>query len=113
MTAHFIAKVVQSQFDKVDFDSIASKWKGINKIDCGRMSDEWVNAKIEDDQYYRWIKACYLLEEYIKRNYESFDQTELVYLWAKNLCIMKNNDLNKWKQYGGYKTFKEYYNNIR
>ena len=108
MTANLIAKVVQSQFDKVDFDAILDNWKDIKKIDCGRLSDEWVNTNIDDYQYYRWIKACNLLNEYISRNYESFEQTELVYYWAKDLCQSKNEDLNRWRQHGGYRTFKEF-----
>jgi hypothetical protein len=109
MTAHLIAKVVQSQFEKINLDDIFSQWKDIKRIDgCGRFTDEWVNRTIDDKQYYKWMKACYLLEEHIKRNFETFEQTELVYTWAKNLCIEKNNELNRWRQFGGYQTFSEF-----
>jgi hypothetical protein len=108
MTSHYIARVVQSQFDKVDFDAIADKWKDIKREDYGRVSDEWVNRRIDNEQYYKWLRACNLLEEHIKRNFETFEQTELVYTWAKDLCIQKNNELNRWRQFGWFKTFSEF-----
>ena len=109
MTAHLIARVVQSQFEKVDFDAIIDKWKHIKRIDgSGRFTDEWVNRQIDDKQYYKWMKSCSLLEEHIKRNFETFEQTELVYTWAKDLCIQKNNELNRWRQFGTYQTFSEF-----
>lgn len=95
MTAHYISKVVQSQYDKISIDEILSEFNGIKKYEYGRFSDEWVNKRIENKQYHRWLDACYLLETYLKRHFESFVETELVYYWAKNICEDRNKMLNK------------------
>jgi len=108
MTANYIAKVVQSQFDKINIDEINSEFAGIEKYKYGRISDEWINKRIENKQYYRWLKSCNLLEDYIKQNFEKFEQTELVYYWAKDLCDRKNKILNEWRAYGAFTTFKEF-----
>jgi len=94
MTADFIAKVVQSQYDKISVDEMLSEFEGIEKYQYGRLSDEWVNKQIENEQYHRWIHSCYLLEEYIS-SHGDFKETELVYKWAKQLCERRNKMLNK------------------
>ena len=96
MTANLIAKVVQSQYEKLNVDELLSEFSGIEKYDeCGRLSDNWVNRKIENEQYYRWLDACYLLQNYLERNFETFVETELVYYWAKGICEQRNKYLNR------------------
>lgn len=95
MTAHFIAKVVQSQYDKIDIDEMLAEFKGIEKYKYGRISDEWVNRRIDNEQYHRWIHSCYLLEEYLRRHFRTFVETELVYKWSKKMCEDRNKMLNK------------------
>ena len=95
MTAHYIAKIVQNQYEKINIDEMLSEFQGIEKYKYGRLSDEWVNTRIENKQYHRWIHACYLLESYLKRNFLSFAETELVYHWAKDICEQRNRVLNQ------------------
>jgi hypothetical protein len=95
MTANLIAKVVQSQYEKLNVDELLSEFKGIEKYKYGRLSDEWVNKHIDNEQYHRWIDACYLLETYLKRHFQTFVETELVYTWAKDICEQRNKYLNK------------------
>ena len=103
MTAHYIAKVVESQYQKISIDEMLSEFDGIEKYKYGRVSDEWVNKKIDNDQYHRWLQACYLLEEYITRNFDTFVATELVEKWAKQFVATRNKLLiehraNSWGQ---------------
>lgn len=100
MTAHFLAKIVQSQYEKLNIDEMLSEFKGIEKYKYGRVSDEWANKQIENKQYHKWIHACYLLETHIQDNWNTFAQTELVYTWAKKLCERKNQELNYNRMYG-------------
>lgn len=95
MTAHYIAKIVQREYDKLDIDAMLAEFKGIEKYKYGRLSDEWVNKDIENKQYHRWIHACYLLKSYLEKHFETFVETELVYKWAKPICESKNKFLNK------------------
>jgi hypothetical protein len=95
MTAHFLAEIVQSQYHKLNIDEMLSEFKGIEKYQYGRISDEWINKRIENKQYYKWQHAGYLLEMHIRENWDTFEQTELVYTWAKDLCEKKNRELNK------------------
>lgn len=108
MTANLIAKVVQSQYDKVSIDELLSELKDIDKHKHGRVSDEWMNKQIENNQYHRWMHSCYLLEEYIKYHFTDFEQTDLVYYWAKYLCERKNELLNKWMGNWSGLTFEEW-----
>lgn len=108
MTANLIAKVVESQYQKVSIDEMSSEFNRIKKYKYGRLSDKWVNKQIENEQYHRWVYSIDVLEEYIRYHFADFEQTELVYRWAKDLCERKNMLLNKW--YGNYSglTFKEW-----
>jgi len=108
MTANLIAKVVESQYQKISIDEILSEFHNIKKYEYGRLSDEWVNKHIDNEQYHRWIHSCYLLEEYIRFHFADFEQTELVYYWAKDLCERKNKLLNKWRGSCNRLTFKEW-----
>lgn len=108
MTANFIAKVVESQYEKLSIDELISELKGIERYKYGRTSDEWTNKQIENSQYHRWQRACCLLDEYIKYHFADFEQTELVYYWAKDLCEQKNRLLNKYKANWTNLTFQEW-----
>lgn len=108
MTANLIAKVVESQYQKVSVDELLSELNGIEKYKYGRLSDEWVNKHIDNEQYHRWIDSIYTLEKYIMCHFADFEQTDLVYRWAKDLCERKNMLLNRWRgNYTGL-TFKEW-----
>lgn len=108
MTANLIAKVVESQYQKVSIDEMSSGFNRIKRYKYGRLSDEWVNKQIENKQYDRWLYSCYLLEEYIRFHFADFEQTELVYRWAKDLCERKNMLLNNWRGNSYGMTFKEW-----
>lgn len=111
MTANYIARVVQSLFEKIDLDEITSQWKDIEIIDgAGRFTDEWINRKIESKEFTRWLMACSKLEDFCRKNILTFEQTELVYRWAKNYCEMQNRILNEYraKSFGVY-TLEEWY----
>lgn len=95
MTAHYIAKIVQREYEKLDIDEMLAEFKGIEKYKYGRISDEWVNKRIENKQYDRWVHACYLLESYLRIHFQTFVETELVYQWAKPICEERNKMLNK------------------
>jgi hypothetical protein len=98
MTAHFIARVVENLYNKIDIDAILEEFNGIKQYDdCGRKSDEWVNKQIKNKGYYRWLLACGKLEEYLYLNYATFEETELVYRWGKRVCNQRNYDLNKYR----------------
>ena len=108
MTANLIAKVVESQYQKISIDALLSEFNGIERYKYGRLSDEWVNKPIENEQYHRWADSCYVLEEYIRCHFADFEQTELVYRWAKDLCERKNMLVNKWRSSYTGLTFKEW-----
>jgi len=69
MTANYIARIVQSEFDKMNLE--------------------------QEETIYRWVRACELLKDHIRHNFHDFEQTELVYTWAKDLCETKILLLNK------------------
>lgn len=77
MTAHYIAKFAQKALDNMDISKTEN------------------NPSLERFNY-----AVGLLEEYIKCNYLTFETTELVYRFAKNLCIRKNNFENWYRKTG-------------
>jgi hypothetical protein len=110
MTANYIARVVESLYDKINIDEMLSEFEGIEKYTYDRLSDEWVNKQIKHKEYYRWLKACGLLETYCTMNMGKFKETELVYKWAKDCCIRQNNLLNEFRAYSwGSYTFDEWY----
>ena len=41
MTANLIAKVVESQYQKISIDALLSEFNGIERYKYGRLSDEW------------------------------------------------------------------------
>ena len=109
MTAHFIAQVVESYYDKLDLDKMAEPLKGIKKYrDCGRVNDDWVNARIVDPTYLRWCRAISTLESYMQVHYTTFQETELVYKWAKDICESRNRAMNEWRMRGAYKSFSDF-----
>ena len=116
MTAHYIATIVDKCFNAIDFDAIMEKWKDIPRREaCGRTSDDWVNRRINDPAYEKWNRACSLLHQYIKWNIDTFEETELVYYWAKPLCdhiTSAKNHFNGW-EWWKYKSFPDFYFNKR
>jgi hypothetical protein len=93
MTANLIAKVVDNLYNKINIDEMLEEFNGIKKYeDCGRKTDEWVNKRIENKIYNRWLLACGKLEEYLYMNYATFEETELVYRWGKRVCEQRTND---------------------
>jgi hypothetical protein len=109
MTANYIAQVVENLYNKLDLDKMSAGWDKIKKYnDWGGMTDEWINTRITDKTYIRWCMAIGVLEDYCRKNYDTFEETELVYKWAKNVCDGRTEIYNKWRAYGGYSTFKEY-----
>lgn len=98
MTANYIARVVQSLYEKIDIEEITSQWKDIQIVDgAGRFTDEWINRKIENKAFTRWLMACSKLDEFCRKNILTFKQTELVYRWAKNYCEMQIRILNEYR----------------
>ena len=109
MTANFIAQVVENLYNKVDIDKMSEGFDQIRKYDdSGRMTDDWVNTRISEKSYLRWVRAINTLETYCQMNFETFEETELVYKWAKRVCAYRNSAYNQWRAYGGYSTFKEW-----
>jgi hypothetical protein len=109
MTANFIAQVVENLYNKVDIDKMSEGFNQIRKYDdSGRMTDDWVNIRITEKSYIRWCQAIGLLETYCSQNFATFEETELVYKWAKRVCEYRNSEYNKWRAYGGYSTFNEW-----
>ena len=108
MTANLIAQVVENYYHKLDLDKMAAPWKGIEKYSYGRVTDEWVNRELKDETYLRWCKAIGLLESYCKQHFDSFQETDLVYKWAKRVCEERNHAKNEWKAYGGYQSFSSF-----
>jgi hypothetical protein len=112
MTSHFIARVVESLYNKIDIDEINKEFEGIEKYnESGRVNDKWVNKSIENKTYIRWVKSITLLEQHLRMNYHSFEETELVYKWAKDICERRRKNLNQYRAYGnpfGLRTFKEW-----
>lgn len=114
MTANYIAKVVESLYNKVDIDKMSEGFDKLKKYeDCGRVSDEWVNRRITEKSYTRWCQSVGFLENYCRNNFTTFEETELVYKWAKNVCKQRNELYNQWRAYGGYSTFEQWLNKKR
>jgi len=111
MTAHYIARVVESLYNKVDIDKMSAGFDKLKQYDSpGRQSDEWINRQIAEKSYFRWLLAMATLEDYCRRNFDTFKETELVYKWAKRVCNDRNNLYNQWRIWGGYLTFAEWLN---
>jgi len=90
MTAHYLATVVEKCFNAVDFDAIIEGWKDIPRTDGYYRSDEWANTQMDDPAYLKWCRACNLLDVYLRRNRDTFIETEMVYKWAKKHCDARN-----------------------
>jgi hypothetical protein len=111
MTAHYIAKVVESLYNKVDINKMSEGFDKLKQYDSpGRQSDEWVNRRITEKSYIRWCMAIGVLETYCQRNFATFKETELVYKWAKRVCEQRNYEYNQWRIWGGYRTFEQWLN---
>jgi hypothetical protein len=109
MTAHYIARVVESLYNKVDIDKMSAGFDKIKQFnDCGRTSDDWINRRITEKSYIRWCQAVGFLENYCRDNFTTFKETELVYKWAKRVCKDRNDMYNQWRAFGGYRTFDEW-----
>jgi len=111
MTANYIAKVVESLYNKVDIDKMSAGFDTIKQYnDCGRISDDWTNRRITEKSYLRWCQAKGFLENYCRDNFTTFKETELVYKWAKRVCEDRNTLYNEWRIWGGYNTFEQWLN---
>jgi hypothetical protein len=112
MTANHIAKVVESLYNKVDIDKMSAGFDKLKQYnDCGRTTDEWINRRIVEKSYVRWIQSMVVLEDYCRTNFTTFEQTELVYKWAKKICEHRNYKYNEWRANGGYTTFEKWIKN--
>lgn len=109
MTAHYIARVVESLYNKVDIDKMSADFKDIKQYnEYGNVTHEWVNRCITEKSYIRWCQAVGFLETYCRMNFTTFKETELVYKWAKRVCDDRNKMYNEWRAFGGYKTFEDW-----
>jgi hypothetical protein len=109
-TAHQLAEIVQNKFEAINIDEINQEFADIKKYDCGRISDEWQNKKIENEAFVDWIKSCSELETYLRANLGTFTETELVYKWAKVICMRRNELLSTWRSGYSYISFVDYLN---
>lgn len=106
MTAHFIAQVVENYYQKLDIDQMTAPWKDIpQRNEYGNVTHEWINRDLRDPTYIRWCQAIGVLESYCKANFETFQETELVYKWAKRVCEHRNHAINQYRVHGGYNSF--------
>jgi hypothetical protein len=102
MTANYIARIVQSMYDKINLDDILEEFKaieGMKKYDRYGMTPEYQSFRIKNKAYNRWLKSCSVLECYLRSNYETFVETELVYMWAKETCDKRTIFLNNERAY--------------
>ena len=100
MTPHYIAQIVEREYNKLDINEMISEFDGIEKYKYGRISDEWQNKRIENQQFLRFIRAYYLLEDCIRLNYHDFVTTELVEKWCGNIIKSRNKMLNDYRAFG-------------
>ncbi len=84
MTAHFIAMVVESQLSKIDTDNPTH------------------------EQIVRFNISIGLLEEYLRLNFLTFVETELVYKFGKMFCERRNSFECRYRAFGWYYTKKEF-----
>lgn len=109
MTANFIAQVVENYYNRLDLDEMTAPWKDIpQRNEYGTTTDEWINRDLKDPAYLRWCYAINTLESYCYEHFESFQETELVYKWAKRVCERRNAAVNQWKIWGGYNSFSNF-----
>jgi hypothetical protein len=112
MTANYIAKVVESLYNKIDIDKMSEGFDKIKQHNHnGTTTDEWTNRRIAGRSYFRWCKSIGVLESYCKINFETFEETELVYKWAKHICKYRNDLYNEWRAFGGHITFNQWLKN--
>lgn len=109
MTANFIAQVVENYYNKLSLEDMAAPWKDIKQYnEYGNVTDEWINRDLKDPTYIRWCYAITALETYCQQNFATFQETELVYKWAKRVCEARNHAKNQWKIWGGYESFSNF-----
>lgn len=109
MTANFIAQVVENYYQKLDIDQMTAPWKDIpQRNEYGNITHEWINRDLKEPTYIRWCQAIGVLETYCCHHFDSFQETELVYKWAKRVCERRNHAVNQWKAYGGYNSFSNF-----
>ena len=109
MTAHFIAQVVENYYNKLSLEDMVAPWKEIKQYnEYGNVTHDWINRDLREPKYIRWCQAIGVLESYCKQNFDTFQETELVYKWAKNVCIQRNEAINQWRIWGGYKSFSDF-----
>lgn len=100
MTANFIAQLVENLYNKIDINELRKEFDGIEKYSSnGSITDEWVNKRIENKDYIKWVKSCSLLEIYLKYKFPDFEETELVRKWAKTICDERISHLNNSRLY--------------
>lgn len=71
-------KNIEELNEKVIVDFIDEKYKAIDVS-----VNEWKSVE-------QWVYSIGLLHFYLRVNFETFEQTEEVYRWAKELCDEKN-----------------------
>lgn len=109
MTANFIAQVVENYYNKLSLEDIVAPWKEIKQYnEYGNLTHDWINRDLKDPIYLRWCQAIGVLETYCCHNFDSFQETELVYKWAKRVCERRNHAVNQWRIWGGYKSFSDF-----
>lgn len=103
MTANFIAQVVENYYEKLSLEAMSEPWKDIKRVnEYGNATHEWINRELKDPIYIRWCYAISTLETYLKLHFDTFEETELVYKWAKPLCEARNRALNRFRIDGWY-----------
>lgn len=108
MTANLFATVVENSLNRIDFENIMSKWDGIRQYDdSGRTTDAWMNRNTNDPHLARWYEASWKFEDYLKKNFLTFEITDLVYSHAKYICEDRINFENWYRAYGWYYTREE------
>lgn len=109
MTTHFIAQVVENYYNKLSLEDMVEPWMNIKQHNqYGNVTHEWINHDLKEPKYIRWCQAIAVLERYCRQHFDSFQETELVYKWAEDICKRRNQAVNQWRQYGGYKSFSNY-----
>lgn len=75
-------KNIEELNEKVIVDFIEEKYEAIDV-------SEYKMKSVDE-----WVYSIGLLHFYLQLNFETFEQTEEVYRWAKELCEEKNTILN-------------------
>lgn len=84
MTADYIARICENKLKGAD-----------------------INSK-DVDIFRNYFRACGLLEDHIRHNFDTFVETELVYRFANLMCKKRNTLYNLYRAYGGGYSFKEW-----